>query len=157
MIDNGPLKGTTFAPDGTPIYNNFYGTQVGSLFMVGGNGGDYSAQASFYPYQDHQTAYARSSYDIDEHLNVFAEVMLGRGRYDYGLIPNFFPGNITVSINNAFLPGAIKSAMLANNITTFALGRTNSDFGPNAGFDMFRPIYNNSNRPRPKWQGSWLV
>ncbi len=74
--------------------------------------------------------YAHAEYDVSKDLHVFAEVLAGRQQSFYPVITNFNSGDITVGINNAYLPSSLRTLMTANNITSFQMGRSNFDLGP---------------------------
>ncbi|HEY4276158.1 MAG TPA: TonB-dependent receptor [Rhizomicrobium sp.] len=144
ITSNGPLKGLTFAPDGTPSPFQ-YGSSVGSIFMIGGDprAGDFARYGNISNETARITGYASASYQIAEDLAVNAEVMVGRSNYYYAVIPNIDPADITITRDNAFLNSSIRATMIANGLNTFTMGRTNEDFGPKEGGQVIiAPVFN---------------
>jgi iron complex outermembrane receptor protein len=128
LITSGPLRGTTFTANGTPT-PFAYGQNVGTVFQVGGGGTNFAPYGNIFPEQARMNAYAHAEYDINPGLHVFAEVLAGRQQSYYPVITNFDSGDITVGINNAYLPSSVRTQMVANGVTSFSLGRSNFDLG----------------------------
>jgi outer membrane receptor protein involved in Fe transport len=136
-IVSGPLKGTSFGPGGT-IYQLAYGDIVAGALM---RGGSWDAQnvvsvrgVAAQPQQNRQDVFTRASYDITDDVNVYAQAAWGH-LYSYSSgAPNFFPGNLNINVDNAFLPESLRPALTAAG-TRFTMGTLNWDL------DNFRAVY----------------
>jgi outer membrane receptor protein involved in Fe transport len=139
LITNGPLKGTAFRPDGTP-YQYQYGTVFpnNSTFMYGGDGdnGFIRAPLMVVPIERYN-GFASADFDISDSLKSSFEVSYGRVTADgRGAQTRDTSGGsvITIRGDNAYLPAAVKSALVAagqplTSATSFVLGRMGDDFG----------------------------
>lgn len=125
-----PLHGIQFGPGGAPEPFN-YGTDVGTTFMIGGDGADLSRQAVTSASVNRQSVFSRIGYDVTSHIEAWGDVLFSRSEQAQNVIPNYNNGNLTISIENAFLPSSIRSLMSANNIQSFLLGRENIELGFN--------------------------
>lgn len=125
-----PLHGIQFGPGGVPEPFN-YGTDVGTTFMIGGDGADLSREAVTSASVNRQSVFTRIGYDIASHTEAWADLLYSRSEQTQNVIPNYNNGNLTISVDNAFLPPSIRALMLANNIQSFLLGRENIELGFN--------------------------
>lgn len=126
LITSGPLKGTTFNADGTTGAPYVYGQIPSSLYMIGGSG---AGQNAYLQGVDIQTpvkrynGFVHATYEFNDAIQGFVE-----GSYSYvdgtnieGYNRN--PGNLTISVNNPYLPADIRTALVANKQTSFGYGR----------------------------------
>ncbi len=136
-IAAGPLKGTSFGPGGS-IYQMAIGDIAAGQLM---RGGSWEAQqiapvrgVAFQPKQNRQDVFARVSYDVSDSVQVYAHAAWGHmGSYSTGA-PNFFPGNLTLALDNAYLPAELRPALTA--------AGTNITFGTmNWDLDSFHAVY----------------
>jgi iron complex outermembrane receptor protein len=128
VITSGPLRGIQFAPGGAPIPFNF-GTALTSTTMIGGDGVRSNANAVLETPLERRSAYGRLSYDISDALTVYAEGSYARSNSQYPLaLPGVNIDTITIQRDNAYLPQSVRDAMVANNITSFTMGRYSSDY-----------------------------
>ena len=128
LITSGPLRGTTFLPDGTPTQFN-YGRLVGTQQMIGGDGTSFFQGFALLPQIKRKLIYGRTNFDVTDRLNVFLDVSWSRSdAVSQSAIP-FNYGNLTIRSDNAFLPASIRDAMARNAITSFGFGRFNTDLG----------------------------
>lgn len=142
IITSGPLRGTYFGPGGTPAQLN-YGPIVSGNFMQGGDwqysGDEFSQSGDLDPRLTRQNAFARVSYDLTEHLSVFAQGSYGRATSRQGSLEQFQFANLTIQPDNAFIPASIQGSVTA----PFTLGTFNSDIGPIVGTskrEMYRGV-----------------
>jgi iron complex outermembrane receptor protein len=136
-IAAGPLRGLTFGPGGS-YYQLALGDIVQDPLMRGGSWESQQVApvrgAALLPRQNRQDVFMRGSYDINDDIQVYAQASWGHlGSYSSGA-PNFFPGNLSLSIDNAFLPAALRPTLAAAG-TTFLIGTMNMDL------DNFRALY----------------
>jgi outer membrane receptor protein involved in Fe transport len=128
LITAGPLKGTTFDNAGNPATFH-YGTLVTGSTQVGGDG-IITNSVNGAGGQKTATFFQRASWDFGDGLDIWIEASHGNSRYDYqaGTYDNSVGGTaLTIRNDNAYLPAALKTAMAANKITTFSLGKYFAD------------------------------
>lgn len=149
LITNGPLRGTTFLPNGgTDTFG--YGQVFGNT-MIGGtdNAGDAATPGGDlkFPFE-RWTAMGRASFDVTDAVTLFAE-----GTYAHVLTDGFAQparnngaitstnptctttqlasalGSILVPITNPFLPATVRTQMQQAGVTCVNVGRTFRDPG----------------------------
>jgi len=126
-----PLYGVSFGPGGTQ-YRLAIGDIVAGQLM---RGGSWEAQqiapvrgVAFQPEQNRQDVFARLSYDVSDNVQIYGHAAWGHmGSYSTGA-PNFFPGNLALRTDNAFLPASLRSTLEPAGTTTgFNFGTMNWD------------------------------
>ncbi len=126
-----PLYGVSFGPGGNQ-YRLAIGDIVQGQLM---RGGSWEAQqvapvrgVAFQPRQNRQDVFTRISYDISDDVQVYAHAAWGHlGSLSSGA-PNFFPGNLALRTDNAFLPASLRPALEPNGVvTSFNFGTMNWD------------------------------
>ncbi|WP_116810579.1 TonB-dependent receptor plug domain-containing protein [Steroidobacter cummioxidans] len=129
LITSGPLRGTSFAADGTPTTYE-YGPQANSQFNVGG---DWRLSDVNYYNQSlanrlrRQNAFARISFDFTENVTGFVNIIqsdstgFARSKLDDSL------NNIVIRRDNAFLNPALAARMDQLGLTQFTMGSFNLD------------------------------
>jgi outer membrane receptor protein involved in Fe transport len=130
LVPSTLLRGTMFGPGGTTsqfVYGNYVGTQN----MQGGGtnqGLNFNTDVSMIPKSERQSFYSRASFDFSDTLTAFAEASYSRSE---GLNTTLPPRDTAIKIysDNAFLPEDVRNFMVANNITSFNLGRNSRDVG----------------------------
>lgn len=130
IANSGPLAGIQFGPGGS-ILPYRQGAYAGSTFMMGGDGADISRMAAESAPNSREVGFTRVSYDLNSQVTWWADALVSRQEAWYSVIPNYNNGDIVITQQNAFLPAAIKQIMVANNIQSFDLGRTNEELGWN--------------------------
>jgi outer membrane receptor protein involved in Fe transport len=136
-IAQGPLRGLTFGPGGN-YYNLALGDIVQDPIMRGGSWQSQQVApvrgAALLPRQNRQDVFTRASYDISDDINVYGQAAWAHLHSYSSGAPNFFPGNLSLSVNNPFLPDALRPTLAAAG-TTFLYGTMNWDL------DNFRAVY----------------
>ena len=125
LIMSGVNAGQVFNPDGTLRPFN-YGTVVGTN-TVGGEGPSNDDLSPLVTPQRRYATMASATYDISDKLRLTADVRHSRMWNNYIWFGDHNRGNLTININNAFLPAAVRSQMAAAGQTSFTMGRFNSD------------------------------
>ncbi|MCC6912581.1 MAG: TonB-dependent receptor [Rhodospirillaceae bacterium] len=134
-----PLYGVSFGPGGTQ-YKLAIGDIVQGQLM---RGGSWESQqiapvrgVAFQPQQNRQDVFTRVSYDVSDNVQVYAHAAWAHmGSFSTGA-PNFFPGNLSLSTDNAFLPAELRPALQPAGVTTtFLFGTMNWDL------DSFHAAY----------------
>ncbi len=133
IIVSGPLRGTYFGAGGTPGAFN-YGPLVSGLFMQGGDWRytDLRPTNGIWPEEKRENVFARVSYDISDHMNVFVQFQYNRSRTLGAITTPYLVGTTSgplIQIDNAYLPASTRAAMVAANITSFQLASSNLDAG----------------------------
>lgn len=126
----GPLRGTLFGPGGQVSTVRFE-SGSGDPTRQWAVGGDWKATdfgngpQQLMPSNSRQNVFTRLSYDVSNHVNVYAQFMSGRSSSHVISTPSFTfgtinpaSGNIAISVDNPFLPASVRQAMIANNLTT---------------------------------------
>jgi iron complex outermembrane recepter protein len=132
------LRGIQFGPNGAPTafnYGNFADYGTGSTLasnFTGGNKGLYPQDGwTLIVPTTRRVAFGHIDYEATDGLNLFVEASYGRSG-GYGNSPPVRDQGSAATIlrDNAFLHSSIRDIMVANNITSFTLGRPYNDFGP---------------------------
>jgi len=123
------LHGTTFTPQGQAVPFQ-YGTNVTSAYMEGGGGYDESLLLTLQPSQRRDQFFVHATYDINDNLSAFVQVMASQNHVRYNSLPTFELSStaFTIFSDNAFLPQSLKNTLAANPaITSFTVGRESPD------------------------------
>lgn len=106
------------------------GNYVGGVWMQGGGGlftsPDYAIIANA---NKRASGFGRVTFDVNDKLQVFAELLYAKTKGHYTNTINYDSGTIIIRRDNAFLPANILASMVANNIASFTMGRTNAELG----------------------------
>lgn len=125
LILSGVNRGMVFNPDGTLRPFN-YGTVVGTN-TVGGEGPSNDDLSPLVTPQRRYAAMASATYDLTDTLRITADIRHSRMWNNYVWFGDHDRGDLTIKIDNAFLPEAVRASMVAAGQTTFTFGRFNSD------------------------------
>ena len=133
LITGGPLKGTTFTPQGQPepfVYGQ-YATAANPLYMQGGTcERQYAMYITPLKSPIHRTnGYTRFQYDISNNTSVYVEALYAHSNAYNQALANYLPGKQVITIQNAYLPASLKALMITDNITNFPFGRWEGDLG----------------------------
>jgi iron complex outermembrane recepter protein len=135
IVSPGPLQNIQFGPGGVP--EPYYpGANAGGSFATGGDGGSFAPFANLSQAVHRTSAFTRVSYDVNDKLTVYADVLYARTSTFYDVIPNYDNGDIVITQQNAFLPASIRQTMVADNIQSVLMGRTNVDMGGDNGMNQ---------------------
>ncbi len=132
QISAGPLKGIAFGPGGTP-YNVVFGPLISTPMMQGGSYWSSSHKHLFgtalLPRQERENVFSYASYDLNDTWKVFGEASWAHMNSESRSTPVFYPGNLTMRADNAFLPASVAQAAATLGVTSFAFGTMNGDMG----------------------------
>jgi outer membrane receptor protein involved in Fe transport len=129
-----PLRGIKFEGAGVPGQFQ-YGTQVGALFMLGGEGQGRNSFTSPFLLKvplERFSSYAALTAEVTDDITATADFAFGRSR---GTVVSNVLRDYNASLmgrikrDNAFLPASIGAAMDANGVASFTLGRAGFDLG----------------------------
>ncbi len=131
QIAAGPLKGVAFGPGGVP-YNVVFGSLISTPMMQGGSWQSSSHKNVFgtalLPRQQRQNVYTYASYQVSDDWKVFGEASWAHMNSESRSTPVFYPGNLTMKSDNAFLPASLSAAAIAAG-PSFTFGTMNGDLG----------------------------
>ncbi len=130
-----PLRGTTFNADGTPRPFQ-YGTLVGPLFMLGGEGqgrNSYIAPLLLKVPTERYSAYAAGTYELTDAITAQADLSYGveRGTVVSNVLRDYNASLLgRIQSGNPFIPAAVQAAMTANGVSSIQLGKADFNLGP---------------------------
>lgn len=127
LILSGVNAGSTFNPDGTLRPFDF--GRISGSSSVGGEAPSFDDTAHLSAPWTRYGVMGRVSYHVTDSLKLTADILHSSVFNSFSSwLPDYSPGNITISIDNAFLPAAVRNQMVAAGQTSFTMGRLNSDF-----------------------------
>lgn len=131
-----PLRGIQFGP-GSTVQPFNYGTNVGNVVMVGGDGDWWESYHLMSAPLDRKNLYARATYQFTDAVRGSLEASVMESNSSAPTQPLYHPNAdapITIRRDNAYLqtlPGLapLRDLMDANGITSFTMGRRHTDLG----------------------------
>lgn len=134
-----PIRGIVFGANGSPGIFNFgtiagapgaAQTGVGNV-MSGGdwqysridNGVDLDGR------QNRATAYGRLSFDVSDGIELYAEGQYAHTKANSTATPNRRLNNLTITLDNSFIPATVATQAAALGLQSFIVGTTNGDIG----------------------------
>lgn len=142
IVIGGPLRGTAFGLGGEPYQFN-YGTPAGALMMIGGdwaeNNLNYTQQ--LWAGNKRHNAFGRVAYDLTDSITAHIQFAYSNSKTQVEQTQHFNIANISVPIDNAFLPESVRSQMQALNLSSLTLGHFNSDLPPTEAINE-NTVYN---------------
>ncbi len=132
IITAGPLRGIAFGEGGTP-YNFHYGDIVSDPYMQGGEWRtvDRRHVPSLDPEINRRSVFTRISFDVTRDLNVYAQGQWASTEINNLCCSTWGIGNITVPVDNAFIPESVHSQMIDLGLDSLTMGSTFDDLpGP---------------------------
>jgi iron complex outermembrane receptor protein len=136
VVTTGPFAGQQFAPGGALVPFT-YGTMRGSQYMIGGSG--ISVDNSINAAQLGQltnpvrrgNVYLRTAFDITDNVEATVDASYAQSFSQAYLSIPYDLGTITIQRDNAYLTAAERASLTAANVTSFKMGRINSDVSYN--------------------------
>ncbi|MBL8555603.1 MAG: TonB-dependent receptor [Phenylobacterium sp.] len=131
IVTAGPLQNIQFGPGGQQSLF-VRGTNFGTVWMQGGSG--LLTQPDFgvlIPSIKQESAFSRVTYDVTPDIEARLDFLGSRTKAVSTNNFNYNNGDITIRQDNVFLPANIRAAMVANNLATIRIGRTNPETGIN--------------------------
>lgn len=122
------LRGLQFLPGGQ-VAPFVYGTNVGGTFMTGGGGISVMGDANILPELERTSAYTHVTYALNDSASLYADALFSRATAFADQLPNTDTGNLTIRSDNAFLPQQIRDILAANHLTSFKMGRLDTEAG----------------------------
>ncbi|MGE6692445.1 TonB-dependent receptor domain-containing protein [Sphingobium limneticum] len=141
LINNGPLQGIAFAPDGTP-YNFNYGSNGrptgtgavtncyrGNSFCEGGDlTGAPGSGASLKSKLERINGYGRIGFDFAPDNEAYVTVNVAQVKTNNQPSPGYGRASLTVQCANPYLPQSVRTACATAGITSFGFGSSNASF-----------------------------
>ena len=127
LVTGGPLKGTTFGVNGQPGTFN-YG-QVGGVYMTGGAYDDIAKLIPLDAALEQKNLFGRISFDVNDTFKPYGEVTAAYADATSRTITPLKLGNLSMSIDNAYLPQSVATRMAADGVTSLPFGTTNENLG----------------------------
>jgi len=152
VITNTALAGTQFGAGGAPLPFD-YGTIAGN-FMIGGNPWNEGNVVALTPRINRTTLWSRLSYEFSPAIKATIEGAYGSTRTVGSAAYQRYPGNLTISADNPFLPQSIRDAAAEQGITQFSYGYSAYDLGRPVN-DIKRTNYRLVGTLSGEMGGSW--
>lgn len=129
VISAGPLRGTQFAEDGSPMPFE-YGTEVTGATMVGGDG-VWEPRGNVVAQLETKSAFMHAGFDLSDNWAIFAEGAYAETDTRFPFVYGAFSGaaNFRIYNDNAFLAQSVLDDMAEAGITNFTMGRISRDWG----------------------------
>ena len=128
LILNGSLAGQQFNPDGSlsPFVRG--GLVSGSQQSGGGGPSNDDVRPLTAPIR-RVNLFGRIAYDLTDTVRLSADMRFSNVTNSYDFFPDANYANLNISVDNAFLPEAVRSQLIASGEPGFVMGRFNADFG----------------------------
>jgi iron complex outermembrane receptor protein len=141
LINNGPLQGIAFDPNGTP-YNFNYGSNgrpngtggvtgcfPANSFCVGGDlSGAPGSGASLKSSLERLNGFGRIGFDFAADNEVYLTVNLAQVKTSNQPSPGYNRASLTVQCANPYLPQSVRDRCATAGITSFGFGTSNANF-----------------------------
>jgi outer membrane receptor protein involved in Fe transport len=124
----GPLANIAFGPGGT-LLPFAPGSNTAAPITIGGTNTDSAVYGVLTAPYDRKSLLLSAEYELSESTSIFAEAQYSTTRTTQPLVYNFNFGNLPIANDNAFISPALRARMVAANVTSFNLGRLNSEWG----------------------------
>lgn len=122
------LRGWQFLPGGK-VAPFEYGENVGGTFMTGGGGISVMGDANILPELERGSGYGHVKYDLNDSTSVYVDALFSRATAFADQLFNTDTGNLTIQRDNAFLPQEIRDILVDHGLTSFKMGRLDTEAG----------------------------
>jgi iron complex outermembrane recepter protein len=135
VITSGPLKGIQFGPGGTPEpYTTGSYLSGTSMVMPGPSPLPFTGNTALLEVpQTRESIFSRTSYEFSDFVTGYLELSYGisnTGPFSSSAVNTSQKGVLTINADNAYLSPIVRSAMAADDISSFTLGMFRQDWGP---------------------------
>ncbi|MFD0849006.1 TonB-dependent receptor plug domain-containing protein [Sphingosinicella xenopeptidilytica] len=127
LILSGVNAGKSFTDNGLALRDFNSGRVTGSNAVGGEQPSLDDVIALAAPYKRY-AALGRLTYELSDSLKVTAELRHARVYGSFDTLVDVNRGNISISVDNAFLPTSVRDQMIGAGETSFSMGRFNADF-----------------------------
>ena len=128
VITTTALANTQFGDGGTPLPFE-RGSLIADPLMVGGNNWFETNSVALDSKLKRWAGYGRASYELTDDIEFIAEGSYAYARTGGVAAYQRYPGNLTISASNAFLPDSIRARAAAAGVTSFRYGYSTFDLG----------------------------
>ncbi len=132
LVVAGPLRGLRFRPDGSTFQHDFgVPGYVGSNSQLGGNG-DLIRVGAGSAMKPNVNVFVHGEYDITPEITAFGEISHGSENLSAFQFDVYHPttaGAPTIFRDNPFMPAPVAALMDQNRLTSFVMGRYDSEGG----------------------------
>ncbi len=133
LITSGVLAGQAFNTDGT--LRPFAGYTGASLIQGGESPNNEDINSLVTP-QRRYNVLGRLSWNLTDNVGLTVDVRHSRSWNRFPWFGDHNRGSLSIGVDNAFLPTAVRDAMVAAGESRFSMGRFNSDFAfPDIDYD----------------------
>lgn len=131
-VNSTLLRGTSFGQNGQ-VYQTNFGPIVSNPYMQGGDWriNDMRPYNAITPEESRQMAFARGSFDVSDALTVYAQFSFTKAKIQADCCNPYMidTSGPLIRVDNAYLPAAVRTAMIANNLDAVRVGTYNIDLG----------------------------
>jgi outer membrane receptor protein involved in Fe transport len=127
ILGPGPIANIQFGPGGTLLpYQR--GSIVSGALQVGGDGANMGQYRVISVPYDRKNILTHVDYALNDYVTAYFD---GSFAESHAISPTVqtFDFGITIRADNAFIPAALRTLMTNNSLTSFSLGRVNTDLG----------------------------
>ena len=124
----GPLANIAFGPGGA-LLPFAPGANTAAPITIGGTNTDSAVNGVLTAPYDRKSLLLSAEYELSESTSIFAEGQYSTSRSTLPIAYNWNFGNLPIANDNAFISPALRARMVAANVTSFNLGRLNSEWG----------------------------
>ncbi|WP_407353001.1 TonB-dependent receptor plug domain-containing protein [Luteimonas sp. R10] len=151
LITDGPLRGTTFDPDGSPRPFDY-----GTLDLTGSNssGGEldgHFAAMSLKGDVRRKNAFGRASFEISDAFELFAEASAANSVATTHSSYNYFGGSLTIRDDNPYLDPRTRAAMAEAGVDSAPYGLLLGVASPRVEVDTYRAVVGLSGMVGETW------
>ena len=158
VINAGPLRGTSFGPNGA-VQSFVFGPIQQGQTQAGGTLEPQSIRGALLPDDEHWSVYGRLSYEITDNINVIAEASYaGNDTINWSAVLNRQGAQaLTITRDNPFIPVVTQQAMDRAGVTSFRMNRLFYDVINRPGEHIGEAGYNRrQDRVLLAFEGSFL-
>ena len=128
VITTTALANTQFGLNGQPLPFQ-RGSLISDPLMVGGNVWSEGALTALDSNLKRYAAFGRASYELTDDIEFSIEGSYGYSQTSNGAAYQRYPGNLTMSAANPFLPASVRAQSAAAGVTSFRYGYSTYDLG----------------------------
>lgn len=152
LITSGPLKWTTFDPDGSPrTFDPGYLDKSGAS-SSGGEMDGHFATVSLKGANERHNLFARGSFELTDNVEVFAEASHARSVVNTNSSYNYYGGSLTIRDDNAYLHPDVAQAMRQAGVTSAPYGLLLGEASPRVQVTTDRAVVGLNSRFGNDWE-----
>lgn len=134
VVTAGPLAGYYFDANGALAGTNFSMVNRSGIYGFGDPArywlmADQSRNNFLSTPLEQQSAFGRVSFDVTDSVTLFAEASYGEAESNARIASYNRPANLTLQIDNFYIPAAVRQAMVAAGQTSITIGKEYANMG----------------------------